>query len=1635
MRKFSLRTLNGGIILAAVCLAGQQMPAQAQGTFQPVTVFQDEFNASSLNTSKWGVYSTSQFLQRTQYGLTPTIVTQGDTNFARLRLDTYTPDPAYRGTYVKGTEIFSKQNFTLSPGLEFETRIRGANLPRGLVFAFFTLGERGVWPTTYFKEEIDYEFLTNFNKNQAWLNVWDNWNPNRGGPNQESTNTANFDWSGWNVYKIRWLNDRVEWLINDVVVRTSTDILPDNPMQLHFNIWAASSTWSTAYDADLKPATTDAANQAYYMDVDYIRVRTANTGPNRVAGTGDGLQATYYNNSNFTGSTVSRIDPRINFQWGASSPDYNIDNDTFSARWTGFVEPQFTETFRFYTRTDDGVRLWVNNQLLIDQWRNRSVTENSADIALEAGKRYAIRMEYYENTGSTATAQLSWSSSSLPKQLVPQSQLYSAAETTDTTRPTAAITSPNNTWSYAQQPFLSGTASDTGGSNLKNVSVALRRASDSNYWNGTAWQTAAATFAATGTDFWDAPLPTLPDDSYTATATALDNAGNSFTTGSVQFYVDTTAPTLSVFYPFNNAVQRAFTDANGSATDSSGVASVTGRLYRVADARYWNGTAWVAASTDLPANATPPAGANWKFNFPTLPDGRYTYTAIAADFAGNIRTATPVNFTVDNTPDTTRPTAAISNIVNNGSYSNLPTVTGSASDSGGSDLANVRVSLRRDSDSNYWNGTAWQTAAATYAATGTTSWSATLPALVNGTHTISATATDGAGNSFTTAPIQFFIDRTAPTLSVFYPFNNAIQQTFTDANGSATDNVGVATVTGRLYRVADARYWNGTAWVAAVTALPANATPPAGANWKFNFPSLTDGRYTYTAIATDFAGNVGSATPINFTVGNTPDTIKPTAAIFNIVNNGSYNKLPTVTGSASDTGGSNLANVRVSLRRNSDSNYWNGTAWQTAATTYVATGTTSWSATLPALVNGTHTISATATDGAGNSFTTAPIQFYIDRTAPQISIFYPANNSVQRAYIDANGVATDAVGVSKVVCTLFRVADSRYWNGTAWVATEVKIAAGAPPTAGTNWRFLFPSLPDGRYIYTAIAVDFAGNARPSTPVNFTVDNTPDTIKPTAAIFNIVNNGSYNKLPTVTGSASDTGGSNLANVRVSLRRNSDSNYWNGTAWQTAAATYAATGTTNWSAALPALVNGTHTISATATDGVGNSFTTAPIQFYIDRTAPQISVFYPVNNSVQRTYVDANGVATDAVGVSKVVCTLFRVADSRYWNGTAWVATEVKIAADAPPTAGTNWRFLFPSLPDGRYIYTAIAVDFAGNARPSTPVNFTVDNTPDTIKPTAAIFNIVNNGSYNKLPTVTGDASDTGGSNLANVRVSLRRNSDSNYWNGTAWQTAATTYVATGTTSWSATLPALVNGIHTISATATDGAGNNFTTAPIQFYIDRTAPQISIFYPANNSVQAVFTDANGVATDAVGVSKVLGRLFRVADSRYWNGTTWVAEVTNVEAKDTPPAGTNWKLNFPSLTAGQYSYTAIGVDFAGNARLSTPVIFTVQGTAPRGITEASVPFSLATASAATQSIQLQFAGSLDAVSASNPDNFAVTVNGKTVAVESAAYSSASNTVTLTVVEGSFKSGDNVTAAWQKLRNAKQQPITGGLTAFTVN
>jgi hypothetical protein len=151
------------------------------------------------------------------------------------------------------------------------------------------------------------------------------------------------------------------------------------------------------------------------------------------------LRAEYYSGTDFNTLKDTRVDSTIDFDWNSGSPSSLLEGDNFSARWTGQVQPKYSETYTFSTFSDDGVRLWIDGQLLIDNWTVHAPTENQGQITLQAGQLYDIKLEYFENTGR-AVSKFSWFSLSQTKEIIPQSQLYLPSITASAISLTPAIT-------------------------------------------------------------------------------------------------------------------------------------------------------------------------------------------------------------------------------------------------------------------------------------------------------------------------------------------------------------------------------------------------------------------------------------------------------------------------------------------------------------------------------------------------------------------------------------------------------------------------------------------------------------------------------------------------------------------------------------------------------------------------------------------------------------------------------------------------------------------------------------------------------------------------------------------------------------------------------------------------------------------------------------------------------------------------------------------------------------------------------------------------------------------------------------------------------------------------------------------
>src|SRR5262249_39560623 len=90
-------------------------------------------------------------------------------------------------------------------------------------------------------------------------------------------NPAGLDLTQFQTYKVQWTPQSMKWYVNNTLVRTQTTNVPDDPLKLHFNLWAPDSSFADAFNAALQPTAVQANNQKYTVQVDHVEVNRINT--------------------------------------------------------------------------------------------------------------------------------------------------------------------------------------------------------------------------------------------------------------------------------------------------------------------------------------------------------------------------------------------------------------------------------------------------------------------------------------------------------------------------------------------------------------------------------------------------------------------------------------------------------------------------------------------------------------------------------------------------------------------------------------------------------------------------------------------------------------------------------------------------------------------------------------------------------------------------------------------------------------------------------------------------------------------------------------------------------------------------------------------------------------------------------------------------------------------------------------------------------------------------------------------------------------------------------------------------------------------------------------------------------------
>jgi hypothetical protein len=124
-----------------------------------------------------------------------------------------------------------------------------------------------------------------------------------------------------------------------------------------------------------------------------------------------------------TNKRTTRIDPQVNFLWGEGTPDLSMPAEHFSIRWTGWLKAPRPGRYRLITASDDGVRVWLDDRLIIDLWRGQFLTRGAAEVELN-DRAHALRIEYFEAV-STASMSFRWQQvGGFPEEAVPPTALF-----------------------------------------------------------------------------------------------------------------------------------------------------------------------------------------------------------------------------------------------------------------------------------------------------------------------------------------------------------------------------------------------------------------------------------------------------------------------------------------------------------------------------------------------------------------------------------------------------------------------------------------------------------------------------------------------------------------------------------------------------------------------------------------------------------------------------------------------------------------------------------------------------------------------------------------------------------------------------------------------------------------------------------------------------------------------------------------------------------------------------------------------------------------------------------------------------------------------------------------------------------
>ncbi|HDR2492240.1 TPA: BapA prefix-like domain-containing protein [Enterobacter bugandensis] len=970
-------------------------------------------------------------------------------------------------------------------------------------------------------------------------------------------------------------------------------------------------------------------------------------------------------------------------------------------------------------------------------------------------------------------------------------------------------------------------------------------------------------------------------DPTTLTVTATDAAGNA--SADVPFIVTDSPlelPQVPVITAIVDDVDPVTGDVKGKTTNDT-----TPTLTGTAEAGSVI-TIYQDGSTTPLTTVTADGSGNWSYTPAALGEGLHTFEVTATLNGATSGRSPAASVTVDLTAPGT-PT--IGSVIDDVGPVTGPLTSGQTTNDSQPTLTGTGAV--GDTISIYNNGVLLDSVVV--GNTGT--WSYTTPALPEGSNVLTIRETDPAGNqSGPSADFTIVVDSISTTPVITSVTDNVGNTATPVASGSETNDA-TPTLSGTADANSIVTIFDGATQIAVVTADGTGA-------WSFTpETALVEGPHAFTVQATDPQGNLSLVSaPWSVVVDLTAPTVPTLDTVIDNVPGG-------VTGNLTSGQATNDNTPTISGTGQAGSTIYimnNGT--QLGTTTVDGNGNWSFTPTTP-LDDGSYSLRAYATDAAGNASANSSVfAFTVDTAGPGV----PVVTSVIDDVAPTTGTLTSGNSTNDARPT---------FNGTGDVGSTVHVIVDgneigtAVVNAQGSWTFTpGTDLIDGPHAITFNATDAAGNVGTATaPFNLTVDTgVPSAPVISAAADNV---GSI-QTPLTSGQSTDDttptlSGTATANATVTI-------YENGQPVGTALAD--GTGAWSFTPSTP-LAAGSHTWTATVTDAAGNISPASPgFTLVVDSTAPTAPVISQAIDDVGSiTGPITSGQTTDDT-VPRLVGTSEPFATVNIYEGTTLVGTGT---ADG----SGSWSILLnTTLTEGAHSFTAQATDAAGNTSASSAsFSLTIDTAPPALPVLTSILDDVGNAATPVANGgITNDAQPTlSGTAEAGSTVKI-------FDNGVQIGSV----IATGG-AWSYTpSPALGNGPHTLTFTATDATGNaSAPTAGYTINVDTLAPAAPVISSVIDDVGSVIGPVTGTNPTNDTRPALSGTAEANATVRIYDGITLVGTVT-------ADGNGNWTLpETTTLTQGTHNFTATATDAAGNtspaSAVTTIIVDLTAPTAPTG------------------------------------------------------------------------------------------------------